>query len=77
MFCRHCGADIPEDSKFCKSCGKDTGAPVEKKEEIKPVEAQKPVTKRQIKKQKTLLIVAVISLLIAAAGFSLAFMYLR
>ena len=22
MFCKHCGAQIEEDSKFCKSCGK-------------------------------------------------------
>lgn len=22
IFCKHCGAQIEEDSKFCKSCGK-------------------------------------------------------
>lgn len=23
MFCKHCGAEIDKDSKYCKSCGKE------------------------------------------------------
>ena len=25
MFCRHCGAPIPDDSSFCPACGKAVG----------------------------------------------------
>lgn len=25
MFCKHCGAQVPDNAKFCASCGKPTG----------------------------------------------------
>ena len=27
MFCRHCGADVPDDSRFCSKCGKSIDPP--------------------------------------------------
>lgn len=26
MFCKHCGAQVPDNAKFCASCGKPTGS---------------------------------------------------
>ena len=27
MFCRYCGAQVPDDSRFCENCGAQLGAP--------------------------------------------------
>ena len=27
MYCRFCGAQIPDDSRFCENCGSQLGAP--------------------------------------------------
>jgi len=79
MFCRHCGAEIPGDSVFCKSCGKSLK---EKKSVVqdKPAKNPKPgppVTKERIEKQKTLLLAAVISFMIAFIGLGIAYLFLR
>ena len=29
MYCRHCGAEIPEDASFCSNCGQAVSPPVE------------------------------------------------
>lgn len=39
-FCSHCGAEIPEDSRFCPKCG----ASVEKQNEIKNAEDTRDTT---------------------------------
>ena len=37
MFCRHCGKQIPDDSKFCPGCGAETAL-----ENAEPVAARAP-----------------------------------
>ena len=36
MFCRNCGKEMRDDARFCPNCG----APLEKKEEPAPAEAE-------------------------------------
>lgn len=38
MYCRHCGKELADDSKFCSSCGKSLDLPAEKSTAFAPVE---------------------------------------
>ena len=54
MFCKHCGSQIPDDSAYCKKCGKS------QEEEAKaPAEDKKP---RQARKRSKLPVVLGITL---------------
>ncbi len=51
MYCRNCGKQIPDDSKFCQNCGQDMevvrevkiNEPPNSSEEPKPIETTKPI----------------------------------
>lgn len=42
MFCKYCGAPVPDGSKFCPSCGASLGAPAAPKADVKPEPKPEP-----------------------------------
>lgn len=50
MFCPNCGAQIPDGSKFCTSCGKSTVIPVQSVQQ--PVQQPAPIVPQQKKPRK-------------------------
>jgi len=47
MYCKYCGADIPDDSEFCEKCGKKLKGAINKKDVFKekPQAGKKPAKK--------------------------------
>ena len=47
MYCKYCGADIPDDSEFCEKCGKKLKGAIHKKDVFKekPQAGKKPAKK--------------------------------
>lgn len=57
MYCKHCGKEIADDSKFCKYCGNKLDEPSESEQVVKSVEApsideNKPVSPTNTPPQK-------------------------
>ena len=48
MFCKYCGAPVPDGAKFCPKCGASLGAPEAPKAEVKPEPKPEPKIKPQI-----------------------------
>ena len=67
MFCKYCGSEIEDNSKFCEKCGKKLD------EAVPAAEAESPVKKKKSKKKWIILAVAavlVVVVLAAAIGSS-------
>ena len=52
MFCKYCGSEIEDNSKFCEKCGKKLD------EAVPAAEAESPVKKKKSKKKWIILAVA-------------------
>lgn len=71
MFCKFCGAEIPENSSLCAKCGKEVKAVVpapDKKEDMIPAPDRNVPPPPPPPKKKGL-VVPIIILLIAASGW--------
>ena len=52
MFCKYCGSEIEDNSKFCEKCGKKLD------EAVPAAEAESPMKKKKSKKKWIILAVA-------------------
>ncbi len=89
MFCRFCGEPIPEDSKFCKSCGKKVGVQSAAKRNAEEAAKGRPESaprrvkrgpdtdRKKLERQKTLFILALISFILAATGLAMAYFFIK
>ena len=75
MYCNHCGAELPDGSKFCQDCGTVTKAAAAEQIAKKKVETPPPAptpspsdTKKSSKKKVNPLLIAIIIVVIAAVG---------
>ena len=75
MYCNHCGAELPDGSKFCQDCGTVTKAAAAEQKAKKKVETPPPAptpspsdTKKSSKKKVNPLLIAIIIVVIAAVG---------
>lgn len=73
MFCTHCGTKMPEDSKFCPSCGFQTGIPSQppmQTPETQPPAAQ-PVAPQKNSRHDICGVIQLVASLIAAGCYFL------
>ena len=62
MFCKYCGSEIEDNSKFCEKCGKKLD------EAVPAAEAESPVKKKKFKKKWIILAVAVVLVVVVLAA---------
>lgn len=66
MFCRQCGAQIPQGARFCKSCG----APVPEQSQGSSDQAAQPSAKVVVKRKSKLpLVIGVVCVVLLVTGF--------
>ena len=74
MYCENCGAEVSDDSKFCKECGSPIPKP-SKKEKIEkkhsPLNANKLSTEKIMKNKKIIVVLIVIFALLVVGFFIL------
>ncbi len=75
MYCNHCGAELPDGSKFCQDCGTVTKAAAAEQKAKKKAETPPPTpapsssnTKKSSKKTVNPLLIAIIIVVVAAVG---------
>lgn len=75
MYCNHCGAELPDGSKFCQDCGTVTKAAAAEQKAKKKAETPPPTptppssdTKKSSNKKVNPLLIAIIIVVIAAVG---------
>ena len=62
MFCKYCGSEIEDNSKFCEKCGKKLD------EAVPAAEAENPVKKKKSKKKWIILAVAAVLVVVVLAA---------
>ena len=62
MFCKYCGSEIEDNSKFCEKCGKKLD------EAVPAAEAESPVKKKKSKKKWIILAVAAVLVVVVLAA---------
>ncbi len=89
MFCRFCGERIPDDSKFCKACGKKVGVQSAAKRNAEEPARGRPESaprgikrgpdpvRKKLERQKTLFILALISFILAVTGLGMAYFFIK
>lgn len=81
MYCRKCGAEIPDDSAFCVKCGTPVAGSAEqpKREEqaTAKTEAESPIYTPPKKKKKTGLVIACVAVVLALILAGLYFFVLK
>ena len=62
MFCKYCGSEIEDNSKFCEKCGKKLD------EAVPAAEAESPMKKKKSKKKWIILAVAAVLVVVVLAA---------